>query len=230
MQRRIIRLAVTGSTMDDAAGQPAGTVIVADEQTSGQGRLGRKWHSEPGAGLYFSAVLELAQPAPVITLAIGLAAREAVQQVAGVACDLRWPNDVLIGEKKCAGILVQLKGSKVVAGIGVNVNHTSFPSDIAGKATSLRLATGRSHSKDELLECMLDSIDAHIRLLTTEGADAILRLFTVASSYAVGRRVVVDDLEGVTDGLDSSGFLWLLTNRGERRLIRAGGVRPAPSQ
>jgi len=226
---RIIRLESTDSTMKEAAGHPPGTVIVAEQQTAGQGRLGRSWHSEPGAGLYVSIVLEPVGEAaelPVITLALGLAAQEAVQNVAGVTCDLRWPNDLLIGERKCAGILVQLEGGVIIAGIGVNVNHTSFPEELAGTATSLRLATGREHSREELLAALLNAVSSYIALLEEEGPDAVLRLFARASSYVHGRRVQVGRLTGITDGLDPTGFLWLREESGQRHLIRSGGLRP----
>src|SRR5215208_5051047 len=105
-----------------ASGAPDGTVVVAREQTSGQGRLGRNWHSEPGSGLYLTQILRpRVDPArlPVITLALGLATAEAITKSAGVAVDLRWPNDVLIGAKKCAGILAQLADGVLLAGIGI---------------------------------------------------------------------------------------------------------------
>jgi len=212
--------------MEAAVGHLQGTVVVADEQTSGQGRLGRSWHSEKGSGLYFSIVLGSPEATPLITLSLGLAAQEAIQNVAGIGCDLRWPNDVLIGERKCAGILVERRGKMVIAGIGVNVNHASFPPEIADTATSLRIATGREHDKEALLTRLLESIDAFTKLLADEGPDAILRLFTEASSYVRGRRVVVDGVTGATDGLDSKGFLWLREDSGARRRILAGGVRP----
>ncbi len=229
MRFRIIRLESTDSTMKEAAGHPPGTVIVAERQTAGQGRLGRSWHSEPGTGLYVSIVLEPVGEAgelPVITLALGLAAQEAVQNVAGVTCDLRWPNDLLIGEKKCAGILVQLEGDTIIAGVGVNVNHASFPDDLAGTATSLRLATGRAHSREKLLAALLDAVESYTALLGNEGPEAVLRLFARASSYIHGRRVRVGRLTGVTDGLDPTGFLWLREESGRRHLIRSGGLRP----
>ena len=96
--------------MEDAAGHPPGTVVVAEEQTAGQGRMGRQWHSERGAGLYFSAVLALPCPSdqlPVVTLALGLATQDAIQKVTGVACDLKWPNDVLVDGRKLCGILAE---------------------------------------------------------------------------------------------------------------------------
>src|SRR5258708_33702741 len=99
-----------GSTMTEAshlatAGCASGTTVGADEQTAGQGRYGRAWHSEPGSGLYVSVVLRYAfspEALPVITLALGLAVTEAIQNTTNIACDLRWPNDVLIHDKKCA--------------------------------------------------------------------------------------------------------------------------------
>ncbi len=232
-ERRIIRLKRTRSTMQDAAGFPPGTVVVADEQTAGRGRLGRPWHSEAGTGLYFSYVLEPpgeGAALPIVTLALGLAVQEAVQRVAGDSCDLRWPNDVLLNEKKCAGILVELHGGKLVAGVGVNVNQMRFPEALAGIATSLRIETGREHSREELLAQILDAIDAYRALLAEQGPEAILRLYSRASSYVTGRPVIVEGaeaaFEGVTDGLDASGFLWVKTAGGRRRLVRAGGVRP----
>ncbi len=234
--RRIIRLRKTASTMEEALAHPAGTVVVADEQTAGRGRLGRAWHSEPGTGLYFSYALKPPGEGaglPIVTLALGLAVQEALQRVTGVACDLRWPNDVLLNEKKCAGILVEMHGEKLVAGVGVNVNQTKFPEALAGIATSLWIETGREHSREELLEQILEAIDAYCALLAEEGPDAILRLYSRSSSYVSGRRVTVEGagatFEGVTEGLDARGFLWVRAAGGGRRLVRAGGVRPVRS-
>src|SRR5437867_2600704 len=112
---------IVDSTMRIAAERELGTVVVADEQTAGQGRHGHSWHSEPYAGIYCSIVLE---PAPVLTLALGLAAAEAIAVTTGIACDLRWPNDLMLDGKKVAGVLVQLVDDKAIAGIGINVNHT----------------------------------------------------------------------------------------------------------
>lgn len=235
----IHRYASLPSTMQKAAefaraGCASGTVVVAAEQTAGQGRLGRSWHSEPGVGLYFSQALRLKlcqESLPLVTLALGLATAEAIAQVANVAPDLRWPNDVLLDSRKCAGILVQLHDGVLITGIGVNVNHTSFPEELQGTATSLRIATGRKHNIDVLLDGLLRLIDDHIQNLMEHGREAVLRAFTQASSYVRGRRVVVDqngnELAGVTDGLDPQGFLVLRQDNGQRALILAGGVRPA---
>src|ERR1700733_5025908 len=139
-----------GSTMTEAsrlaaAGCDSGTVVGAEEQTAGQGRYGRVWHSEPGSGLYVSIVLRHQFPPdtlPLVTLALGLAVSDAILKAADLACDLRWPNDVLLRSRKCAGILAQLEGPAIIAGIGINVNHAAFPDELAAIATSLRIASG----------------------------------------------------------------------------------------
>ncbi|HEV2445969.1 MAG TPA: biotin--[acetyl-CoA-carboxylase] ligase, partial [Candidatus Sulfopaludibacter sp.] len=116
--RRIDYYGTIDSTMRAAAPLDLGAVVVAGEQTAGQGRHGHSWHSESGKGLYCSITL---RPAPVLTLALGLAAADAIAHVTGIACDLRWPNDLMLDDRKVAGILVQLAEGKAVAGIGINL-------------------------------------------------------------------------------------------------------------
>jgi BirA family biotin operon repressor/biotin-[acetyl-CoA-carboxylase] ligase len=214
----IHRYTSVDSTMTVAAGLPIGDVVVAGEQTAGQGRHGHTWYSAAGAGLYCSIVLE---PTPLLTLALGLAVAEAL----GVPCDLRWPNDVLIDHKKVAGILVQLVNGKAIAGIGINLTQTDFPPEL--EATSLRLHTGAECPPDDLLRSLLAAIPHFVML----PPDDILRLFTRASSYASGRRVVVNlpdgPIYGTTGGLDPEGYLMLRKDDGTQTLILAGGVRAA---
>ena len=225
------------STMTTAArlareGCPSGTIVGADEQTAGIGRHGHSWHSEAGAGLYASFVLRAVTEGhalPLMMLVLGLAARDAIARTSGLAPDLRWPNDVLLDEKKCAGILAQVEGDAIVAGIGINVGHTEFPQEIRDLATSLALA-GASVTREDLLVALSRAIDEHCETLVSEGPSAILNKFTRASSYAAGRRVRVDQagavVEGVTCGLDPSGFLLVRQDNGVETTILAGGVRP----
>lgn len=222
------------STMIVAAGlRRPGSLVVAGEQTAGQGRHGHTWHSEPDSGLYFTMVLAPALPLdrlPVLTLALGLAVQEAVNQICGVPADLRWPNDVLCRNRKFAGILTQLEGDRILAGIGVNVNHTSLPTDLARIATSLRIETGRTHSREELLCAIVGGIDRMVDLLETEGAPPVLALFGAQSSFVYGRRVTVDrpgaPLHGTTCGLTENGYLQVEDDFGRRHTVLAGGVRP----
>lgn len=222
--RRIDYHPTVSSTMHAAAGLPLGSVVLADEQTAGLGRHGHSWHSEAGAGIYCSLVLE---PAPVLTLALGLATAEAIARSTGIACDLRWPNDLMLGSRKVAGILVQLVDGAAIAGIGINVNHAALAPEL--EATSLRLHAGRDFPREEIIVALLHSIPSFI----SEDTETILRLFTHASSYAAGRRVVVHQpdgiIQGVTAGLDPAGFLIVRKDDGTDTLILAGGVRAAGS-
>ena len=162
-----------------------------------------------------------AKPVPVIMLALGLATREAI----GCGADLRWPNDVLLNGKKCAGVLAQLEGDTIIAGIGINVSQTEFPDDLETPATSL-LLEGVTVSREDLLVALVESVDRYTRL----SSDEILRQFTNASSYVFGKRVRVEagvaGLEGVTCGLDPAGFLRVREDNGTETTILAGGVRP----
>ena len=223
-ERRIDYYATIDSTMHAAARLPRGSVVLADEQTGGLGRHGHSWYSEAGNGIYCSLALD---PSPVLTLALGLATAEAIARSTGVACDLRWPNDVMLDNKKVAGILVQLVDENAIAGIGINVNHPSLPAEL--EASSLRMHAGREFSRELILLALLRSIPAFV----SEDTETILRLFTHASSYAAGRRVVVHQpegtVEGVTAGLDAAGFLIVRRDDGTDTLILAGGVRAAGS-
>lgn len=222
--RRIDYYDTIDSTMRAAASLDLGAVVVAGEQTAGVGRHGHAWHSEAGAGLYCSIVLA---PHPVLTLALGLAAAEAIAQTTGIACDLRWPNDLMLDGRKVAGILVQLVEGKAIAGIGVNLNHSAFPPEL--EATSLRIHSGNEVPAADLLIALLRSVDA----FAAEDQETILRLFTHASSYAAGRRVTVDlpdgAIEGTTAGIDRDGYLIVRRDDGTDTLILAGGVRAARS-
>jgi BirA family biotin operon repressor/biotin-[acetyl-CoA-carboxylase] ligase len=193
-----------------------GRIVGAEEQTAGIGRHGRKWISEAGAGLYVSMVLT-AKPVPVIMLALGLATRDAM-----AGGDLRWPNDVLLNEKKCAGVLAQLEGDKIIAGIGINVSQTKFPDDLETPATSL-LLEGVRVAREVLLVALVNAVDHYCQL----PAEETLRQFADASSYVSGKRVRVETgLEGVTCGLDPAGFLQVREDNGTVTTILAGGVRP----
>ena len=224
--REIHYLASVDSTMRAAAGLPVGAIVLTDEQTAGQGRHGRTWHSEPAKGIYCSLVIE---PAPLLTMALGIATVEAIAQSCDILCDLRWPNDLMLNDRKVAGILVQLAGVSAIAGIGINVNHAIFPPELESEATSLYIHKGRRLSRESIILALLPAIDALVR----EDMETILSLFARASSYVAGRRVVVNQpggrIEGTTAGLNSEGYLIVRRDDGTDTLILAGGVRAAGS-
>jgi BirA family biotin operon repressor/biotin-[acetyl-CoA-carboxylase] ligase len=245
MNWRIHRFDTIDTTMREAAeraerGEPAGTVVIAEEQTAGRGRLGRSWVSERGVGLYCSMILRPAIPAAdaaVVTLAQGLAVARAIGRVAAVACDLRWPNDVLLNGRKCCGILTEMAAAGdqvryVIAGVGVNVNHSAMPAELAEAATSLRIETGCEYSREALLAEILKETEYYLSVLLERGPRAIVELFSRASSYAAGRRVVIwngtSEVEGWTAGLTPSGTLLLRRDDGTLAPVLAGSVRPAP--
>lgn len=235
-----------------AAGAPEGTALLAEEQTAGRGRGGHAWHSARSTGIYCSAILRPAlAPADALRLSLmtGLAVRQAVTEVTGVAPDLRWPNDLLLQGKKFCGILIEMNAEVTrvryaVVGIGMNVNHAEFPEDLRDLATSLRVETGRSWSRVELAGALLKSLDREYRALTSVGNESggppfrpvlpeggeqdLFRRFEAASSSARGRRVHVEEsggYDGITDGLDERGFLRVRTENGVR-IVLSGGVRP----
>ena len=175
---------------------------------------------------------------PVLTMALGLAAQRAVDDLAEVACDLRWPNDLLLNEKKLAGMMVQAADVQssntaatkgvLIAGIGVNVNQTDFPPDIRSIATSLFLETGQEHSKEVLLDAIVAESLRCANLLADRGKAPILKQFEDRSSYVRGKFVEVEAgdriITGVTAGLDDNGFLLVRTADGIETIV-AGGVR-----
>jgi BirA family transcriptional regulator, biotin operon repressor / biotin---[acetyl-CoA-carboxylase] ligase len=235
---RIHFFETVGSTMTEAAsladaGAAHATVVLAEEQSAGVGRLGRTWLSPAGAGIYCSIVLRLKLApgsVPIASLLVGLAAADAIQKTTNLLCDLRWPNDVLIGERKVAGILTHLIGDCVIAGIGINVNQLGFPNDLRTPATSLRMeSSGRRQSREQLIVQLLASVDALCATLENEGVTAILRAFSAASSYARNRRVIVEEsgARGTTGGLDENGFLLIRLDDGRTQRLATGGVRPA---
>ena len=157
MEFRFHRKETTASTNADAREGHPGDVFVADFQTAGRGRLDHEWHAARGENLTFSVVLDAADASPAevatLPLVVGLAVARAVGSLLGKISEVavKWPNDVLVGEKKICGILCERNGDAVVAGVGLNVNQTDFPAEIAARATSLRLVEGSSFSRDDAI-------------------------------------------------------------------------------
>jgi len=225
---------------------PEGEVFFAEEQTAGRGRGNHSWYSQRGAGIYCSILLRpqmTPSDALWLSLIAGVAVQDAVQDLTGVQPDIRWPNDLLVNDKKFCGILVELKSEALrvhhaVVGIGINVNHGTFPEDLQHLATSLRLETGRELSRVDLAGAVLKSFDREYRglLRTLDNPiqtpalrfEPILKRIEARSSYAYGKLVHVDEdggYSGVTDGLDPRGFLRVRTEEG-LRMVLSGSVRP----
>jgi BirA family biotin operon repressor/biotin-[acetyl-CoA-carboxylase] ligase len=201
---RISRVERTGSTNQDvlakaASGEPEGLVIVAGTQTAGRGRQGRTWESPPGGGLYFTVLLRPEVPAARfgwIPLLAGVALAEAVRETAKVDAGLKWPNDLLVGEAKCAGILAEATGTGGVAlGIGLNtgMDPDQLPPTPTGvPATSLKIQHASTVDHAELLPAVLDRLGAWYAEWRTHGGDAQtsgLRWAYTENCVTIGKRV-----------------------------------------
>ncbi len=222
-----------------AEGAPEGSVFLAEEQTAGRGRGAHSWESARSVGIYCSVILRPAlAPSEVLVLALaaGLAVGAAIEEVnQSVHADLKWPNDVLLGNKKVCGILTEMNAEAtrvrhVVVGIGINVNQTGFPKELQSEATSLRIATGSEWSRVELAAALLKSLDREYRLLLErkDAGQSILRRFAEKSSWVRGKRVRIQEngttVEGTTEGLDDRGFLLVRTSQGLQTIL-SGSVR-----
>jgi BirA family biotin operon repressor/biotin-[acetyl-CoA-carboxylase] ligase len=237
--------AVCASTSDLAAeraraGAPTGLVIAADAQTGGRGRLGRIWHSPAGENLYVSLLLRPRRGAaeiPPLTLLAGAAVARAVAPL-GVSPRLKWPNDVQLVDPhsaggrrlKLAGVLTEMASAggrveHVVVGIGINVNATAFPDELAERATSLRLATGRPVDRAGVLAALLDAFEPLFEAFEQEGPAPAVAAFTEYA--ALPQRCRIDDrLEGVALGVDPDGALRLRDDAGQIHRVISGEVQP----
>jgi BirA family transcriptional regulator, biotin operon repressor / biotin---[acetyl-CoA-carboxylase] ligase len=206
-------------------GAPEGTVAVADEQRAGRGRLGRSWVAPPGASLLVSVLLRPQLPSEsfaLVTMAAGLAAIEAVRACAGIDARLKWPNDVVVDDRKLAGILAEKQGDAVVVGMGLNVHWKSFPDDLAATATACNLLGGHPTTREDVLATWLVALDARLRDLDRVADDAR------RTSATVGRRVRVEladrAYEAEAVGLTDAGLLVVRTDAGTETAVSSADV------
>ena len=229
------------STNDDArrlaqAGAAEGTVVVAEEQTGGRGRLGRTWLSRRGRDILLSLVLrprvDPAQ-APGLNLVVGLAAGQAIGEVAGIPIDLKWPNDVLAGGGKCCGVLTEMNADPgqihfVIVGVGINVNGTSLPDAIASRASTLEQAAGGPVPRPRLAAALLNRLETLYLAFLDRGLQPLLERWVAASSSVRGRPVLVSNpgrsLRGTTAGLGRQGALRIRREDGRVEEVLAGDV------
>jgi len=240
MNFTILRFDTIDSTNSEAMraaklGAAEGLCVISDHQTSGRGRYGRKWVSDKGAGLYFSLVLLPKldpQFLPLITLMSGVAAFDALKEF-GLKPDIKWVNDLLVGDKKICGILAESvetpTGLAVVVGIGINITSRNFPVEIADSATSLESETGRLVSSDELAESLTRYLSYFYEILNGDrGSREIIKQWRERSTFYSGKSVRVNlegaAIEGVTDGLEENGALRVKTNDGSVKIVQAGDV------
>jgi BirA family biotin operon repressor/biotin-[acetyl-CoA-carboxylase] ligase len=221
-----IRLGEVGSTQTEArrlaeAGAPEGTLVWAEHQTRGRGRLGRRWLDEPGASLLLSIVLRpRVDPGrlPQLSLVAGVAVAEAIRAECGLPAALQWPNDVTVAGRKAGGILAESfvgpDGAPVVIlGIGLNVNQTAMPGELGDRATSLRLEAGRPFDRERLLAALQERLLGWYRRWLAEGFGGVREAWR-ALSATLGRRVERDGEAGVAVDLGADGALLVRTDAG----------------
>jgi len=240
--RELHLLADTESTNDEAkraakSGAPHGSVWVTEVQTKGRGRQGRVWVSPPRENLLFSVLLRLRCPParlPPLALVAGLAVRDAVARAARKAePKLKWPNDVLVGGRKLAGVLVEatLAGQRVdavVVGIGINVHTREFPEDLQGRATSVALVSDLPPDRGVLLADVLEGLDRDMALAAERGLGLVHARLTAADAL-VGTRVRAEGVEGLARGIDLEGRLVVERDDGALVRVTSGEVHAGVS-
>jgi len=221
------------------AGAADGTVVVADRQTAGKGRLGRRWESPPGVNLYASVLLRppiLPFEAPQLTFVSAVAVARAVEEIGGLTPTVKWPNDILLHGRKVAGLLNEMSAETegihfVILGIGVNLNmrRDQFPQDLRYPATSVALEKGETVSRAAFARSLLRHLDELYALYLDKGIAPVLKAWE-AYFDLLGRRVEVDYhdrcVQGVVEGLDADGVLLLRLADGRCEKVLAGDVRP----
>ncbi len=240
MNTTLITLETTDSTNTEAIKQARngardGLCIVARQQTLGRGRHGRSWVSKKDAGLYFSIILRPTIDIkffPLITLMSGVAVHDTLAAL-GLKPDIKWVNDVLIGNKKISGILAETcetdSGVAVIVGIGINIRSGSFPDEMAETATSIETETLEVLSPDEVTSLLIDQIAKYYAILkSANGAAAIIDEWKARSTYFSGKEVTVkfhsETINGVTAGLEENGALRVRRDDGTIAVVHAGDV------
>ena len=211
-----------------------GTVVISDFQTAGRGRLGRTWVADAGENLMFSLILrpKIAPDAMnLLSLVAAVGIARGIEKHAGIKVLCKWPNDILCGGQKIAGILLEgsLAGDQVdsvIVGIGVNVNQSQFPDEIASRATSLALATGTLHDRPELFRTILQCLEEEYSTQATSGfRHAVTRWLEYAP--LIGKHITVANnaavVEGTVRGISEGGGLIVSSQDGEHTFL-AGDV------
>lgn len=230
----------TGSTNDEAfnlgiAGAPEGTVVVADSQLKGRGRFQRSWHSPAGTNIYTSVILrpslKISESSRIPVMA-GVAVGDVLDRYCPGSISLKWPNDILVNEKKVSGILSQAKITAkridfIVLGIGINVNMKKelFPEDIRDTATSLALEAGREIARQDVLISLYENLEKWYKQLTLNGFGSVKSRWLRMTSM-IGRNVQVvfkdEIIEGKATDMDDNGSLILMVNENKTIQISAG--------
>ena len=222
-------------------GAPEGTVVIAECQTAGRGRLGRRWTSPAGKGILFSVILRPSRPmsdAHLLTLVAAAAAVEAIEQSLSVSMQIKWPNDLFVTDRKVGGILMEVAGEQdevewVVVGIGLNVNteYSELPVALRRSATSLKMVSGEAVDRSDLLASLVLALEKHYVEALSNGFERALSTFR-ERDYLLHKSVSVQTREGpvvgAAAGIDESGALLVQLPHRHIRRFHAGDVTLTP--
>ena len=202
---------------------PEGATAVADVQTAGRGRLGRTWEAPLGSALLASVLLKPppGKPLAQIALVAGVAVADALEELTGLAVQIKWPNDVMLRRQKVCGILAEARDGAVVLGIGVNVRQG--PGELPERAGSLRTMTGIEFTRDEVLDAVLAALGERYAQWLAGGLDAVYDGLG-PRDFLRGRRVLVDGTSGVAELIERDGRLRIATGHGESVAVESGEV------
>jgi len=220
---------------------PEGTLVVAEAQSAGRGRLGRGWESPPGVGLYVSLLLRPRLPPtelPQITLTAAVSVARVLRRVAGLTPGIKWPNDLLLNGKKVGGILTEMETemdliSHLVVGLGLNVNNPGFPPPLAETATSLALTAGRPFSRLKLLQAWLEEFEELYGRFLARGFPGILeewKRYTVTLGREVRVRQGLGEVQGKALEVAPDGALLVQTRTGEIVRVTSGELASGPGE
>lgn len=240
MGRRIVYLGLAGSTNDEvkrmaAMGAEEGLVVVAEEQLSARGRMGRRWTTTKGESIAASILLRpriSPQNAFSITPVLALSVIQGLEVETGIKAGIKWPNDIVLDNKKLCGILTEMNGDAetinyIVVGMGMNINQQSFPEDIGEIATSLRLHCGNAFSRKRILACILNCFEQNYEAYIREGLKPMIP-FLKEYSVVMGKhiRLVGTDMdqEGTAIDMDNFGGLIVRLDTGETITVISGDV------
>lgn len=217
-------------------GAPHGSLAVCDDQTAGRGRMDRRWETPAGEALTQSMVLRpklRPEQAQLITLAAAVAAAEAIEDVCPeLKAGIKWPNDGIVGGKKCVGVLCEmaLDGNGlafVIPGVGINVNQTAFPEELSDKATSMRLECGHEVDRWAVLRAYLKRMEEAVDAVEKDGLDGILEKY-LSRSVTIGQDVRVigaqEEYVARAHGIDETGALLVTDENGNERRVLCGDV------
>ena len=251
---RVVYLEETASTnvwaADHAGEYEAGSapvLVIADSQTAGRGRLGHTWQAKPGEGISMSLMLDPCMDmkrVPQITLAAGIAVRRALKDAAGIEAYVKWPNDILIktaqaggnedgadkGFRKICGILCAMARGKVICGIGINVHNLHFPEEIACKASSVDLISGRYNNRTKIAAAVMSELLMALDVLRNEGWTGLKDEYDKYCVNREGRILLTDHVNpsgkktGNAYGTDEEGRLRVVWDSGVSELLDAGEI------